>query len=298
LTINEHYLTALSRKKRRRSILGFPNERLAALTAVAKEACEFYKQSQSSNWDFIVRDSIPIVLFGDLDDYWDSPWRVITVGLNPSNHEFPERNPWQRFPDGKLARENILRGDIETAATKCMDAVLGYFKEDRGLRVWNWFRHYGEVLEGMNYDYGPGSKGVVLNTDYISPLASVDGFSDLKERQQQDLKDQADGWWLKLADCLDPDLVLLSFREEYFKEIKWKLGLRLLPRFHFEVRSTTTGAKPKEVRMYGRAGTSKRFIFGTTTRYPFFYSKEERTRLGRYIAEFLTEWSPHGKALS
>ena len=40
----------------------------------------------------------PILFFGDLDAYRASPLRVLTVGLNPSQHEFPTGNPFQRFP--------------------------------------------------------------------------------------------------------------------------------------------------------------------------------------------------------
>ena len=45
-----------------------------------------------------VTPAAPILFFGDLAAYRASPLRVLTVGLNPSLHEFPDGNPFQRFP--------------------------------------------------------------------------------------------------------------------------------------------------------------------------------------------------------
>jgi hypothetical protein len=46
----------------------------------------------------VIRPSVPNVWFGDLPAYEASPLRVVTVGLNPSNEEFPSTNPFCRFP--------------------------------------------------------------------------------------------------------------------------------------------------------------------------------------------------------
>ena len=45
-----------------------------------------------------VSPSIPISFFGDLHAYFSSRVRVLTVGLNPSLHEFPADSPFRRFP--------------------------------------------------------------------------------------------------------------------------------------------------------------------------------------------------------
>ena len=45
-----------------------------------------------------VTPAAPILFFGDLNAYRTSPVRVLTVGLNPSLHEFPVDEPFRRFP--------------------------------------------------------------------------------------------------------------------------------------------------------------------------------------------------------
>ena len=49
----------------------------------------------------VVRTSMPILFFGNLRAYLASPIRVLTVGLNPSWAEFPEEEPFRRFPPGE-----------------------------------------------------------------------------------------------------------------------------------------------------------------------------------------------------
>ena len=48
-----------------------------------------------------VNPSIPILFFGDLDAYFSSKVRVLSVGLNPSLHEFPSDSPFRRFPQAE-----------------------------------------------------------------------------------------------------------------------------------------------------------------------------------------------------
>lgn len=189
----------------------------------AEEACGFY--SEAAAWGFVVHPSIPIVFFGDLEAYWASRakgrWRVITVGLNPSAREYPERRRFSRFPDGRGVPSLIAKGRMKIAARASLKSVSSYFNASDGSKVYErWFKNYRDVLLAMGYDYSPNEAGgVALHTDYVSPLATNPGFPKLGVDQQRRLKMQAQGWWLRLLDCLRPDVVLISMRRGYFEEI-------------------------------------------------------------------------------
>ena len=45
----------------------------------------------------VVKPSIPILYFGDMQRYAASSLKVITVALNPSHHEFPVHDRFARF---------------------------------------------------------------------------------------------------------------------------------------------------------------------------------------------------------
>ena len=53
----------------------------------------------------IVKDSFPIVWFGNTRRYFHSKIKVVTIGLNPSKREFPDHNPDLRFPGARVAYE-------------------------------------------------------------------------------------------------------------------------------------------------------------------------------------------------
>lgn len=47
--------------------------------------CDFNKKK---NLTYVV-DTMPVVWFGDIEKYEHSEVKVVTVGINPSSHEFP-----------------------------------------------------------------------------------------------------------------------------------------------------------------------------------------------------------------
>ena len=65
------------------------------LIPVAKEAWKAFECAAPSSR---VSPAMPILFFGDVEAYSASPFRVVTVGLNPSLKEFPEDSPFKRFP--------------------------------------------------------------------------------------------------------------------------------------------------------------------------------------------------------
>ncbi len=66
-----------------------------------------------------VAPAAPILFFGDLDAYRNSPLRVVTVGLNPSLKELPTDDPFRRFPldgnDGDREPDRYLNGSCPQA---------------------------------------------------------------------------------------------------------------------------------------------------------------------------------------
>ena len=87
-----------------------------------------------------VSPSVPILFFGNLHAYFSSRMRVLTVGLNPSLHEFPADSPFRRFP---------LTEDITVSEPdRYLDALAAYFRTDpyRG-----WFSAFEPLLNGEDW---------------------------------------------------------------------------------------------------------------------------------------------------
>jgi hypothetical protein len=64
------------------------------------------------NLEYVVSESIPIPYFGDVRAFLDSKLRVFTAALNPSDREFPVRDPRFDVPNG-------LRGPLQLEAELC-----------------------------------------------------------------------------------------------------------------------------------------------------------------------------------
>ena len=258
------------------------------LLRLSEEACKFYQKAIT--WRFVVHPSMPIPFFGDLKGYWGSRKRVITVGLNPSAEEFSGRKRFERFPGGELVPKLIHQGKITQAAKRDFESVLGYFSAGGERAYERWFRNYRQVLRAMGYDYYPNAcAGVVLHTDYVSPLATTKGFSRLEDGQREDLKRQAQGWWFRLLECLDPDVVLISMRDEYFKEVACKLRLTEEQKKRYPPASS--GKKTRTSFWYQKRsrGRSERWfvVYEAPNVYPFLMSLGEKKKLGRHITRVL-----------
>src|SRR5271169_6315979 len=73
-----------------------------------REVWEVYRHFEDQ--PFLVKPSIPILFFGDSDQYFSSELKVITLGLNPSRIEFPEEDRFLRFSSARKVYPHILAG--------------------------------------------------------------------------------------------------------------------------------------------------------------------------------------------
>src|SRR5207249_4878736 len=94
--------------------------------ALSRLVAEAWSEYDMTDAECVVRPSIPILFFGEWRRYEESELRVVTVGLNPSRWEFPQGDPYSRFP---LAR-GLRCSPAITADTERYLAALGaYFRE-------------------------------------------------------------------------------------------------------------------------------------------------------------------------
>ena len=112
--------------------------------------------------------SIPILFFGDLQAYFDSAVRVLTVGLNPSRREFPSESDFQRFP--------IAEGIAVSEVNPYLDALSTYFRTHP---YRNWFRSFEPMLNGLGASYYEGQDSTALHTDICTPVATDPTWSRL-----------------------------------------------------------------------------------------------------------------------
>lgn len=173
----------------------------AALKDCAEEAWQQYDSFEGK--DVVVDPSIPILYFGDLDGYSRSEVKIVTVGLNPSNREFPDGNEKKRFDHAHIG-EGYL------------DTLNEYFGKNP-LR--SWFDNYDQLLQGLDASYYSEKENTALHTDLCSPLATKQTWNDLSDETQGNLISEGRPLWKDLIDQLAPDLIIASVAYEHLVDL-------------------------------------------------------------------------------
>ena len=150
-----------------------------ALSRLVKLAWDAFDKASDS--PSRVAPAAPILFFGDLDAYRNSPLRVVTVGLNPSLKEFPAKDPFRRFPlDG---------GDGDREPDRYLKAMSAYFRTDP---YGSWFGTFEPLLNGAGSSYYAGKTvSAALHTDICSPVATDPTWTGLGKTVRKTL--EADG---------------------------------------------------------------------------------------------------------
>lgn len=170
---------------------------------------EFYNDflnKKSLQYVQSAKTSLPIVWFGNLDKYFSSKIRILTIGLNPSNNEFTE----ERFLGVASAFETHDNQAV-------FDGLNKYFTFNP---YKDWFIAYERVLNRSNWNATYGgkvsrnlwAKNYAIHIDYFSAIATNPTWSKLDnvarvKLQRIDLFD-------KLFEILRPDIVLFSTSED------------------------------------------------------------------------------------
>ena len=155
--------------------------------------------------------SIPILFFGDLQAYFDSATRVLTVGLNPSRREFPSESDFQRFP--------IAEGIAVSEVNPYLDALSTYFRTHP---YRNWFRSFEPMLNGLGASYYEGRDSTALHTDICTPVATDPTWSRLDRASRRALEAEGSPLLHGLLEALRPQIVVLSVAKHHLSRIQFK----------------------------------------------------------------------------
>lgn len=208
-----------------------------------------------------VEPAAPILFFGDLDAYRASEIRVLTVGVNPSNHQFPSRWPFLRFPliDNAAARE----------PDRYIKALSAYFHGEPYLR---WLGAFKPLLEGIGASYSPGAASTALHTDIGSPVATNPTWTKLRSTEKAILETEGGPLWHRLLEALNPKMVVLSVAKRHLARIEFEA----LSEWKFVHTFEQTGSgEPRshpykiETRWYWVGGQPSLFVFGQAAQTPF-----------------------------
>ena len=173
---------------------------------------------------FVIKESIPIVWFGDIDAYLESNKRILTIGLNPSEQEFLSKSGDSLFDFGSQ-RFDLIDLDDGNRLNHLKKTLSNYFK----INPYNWFKKYNKLLSVVDCSYGCKEwdstiyNNTAIHIDIYSAIATSPTWGKLSKNQKDQLKNL--DLFKQLFNYLNPDVVLISVNKQVFEEIfyKWKL---------------------------------------------------------------------------
>jgi hypothetical protein len=177
------------------------------------------KQYSLVNQTSTVKGVIPILWFGDMNKYFNSDKKIVTVSLNPSNNEFGNDkkgiayNTQYRFPD--------YDGTIESLVI----AFNNYFKLNRNPYN-SWFKaSFGAILQSFDASHYDINKNNALHTDIAIPYATDPTWKGLSNAEKLYFEPIGQRIWHNLVEILEPDIILISASGGYQNKI-------LFPKIH------------------------------------------------------------------
>lgn len=150
-----------------------------------------------------VSPAVPILWFGDLDAYWKSDKKIVTVALNPSEIEFATNTP------------NVFSIETRFPGLLADPSPADYYKSMNGYFLHNpymtWFQGPERVLNALSASYKPGMTNTAVHIDVYAPVATTPHWNGLTQGQRDSLISSFSKYYDDMMGYLSPDIILASF---------------------------------------------------------------------------------------
>lgn len=154
---------------------------------------------------FIVKNSIPIIWFGDIDRFFSSTKRIVTISINPSLAEFSEK----RFNTNARSHDELK------------STLSHYFKFNPYIK---WFQQYEKILNVFDSSYYGNYPNTSIHIDVYSAIATNPTWGKLTSEQKDQIKNV--GLFNRLLELLNPDIILFSANQQVFNEVFYNYELK------------------------------------------------------------------------
>ncbi|MDE5601166.1 MAG: hypothetical protein K2J16_01560 [Clostridia bacterium] len=183
-----------------------------------------------------VRNSIPIIWFGDMEAYQKSDKKILTIGLNPSLREFPAYGR----PRFNLNANN---------ADALYKTLNNYFIDNP---YDNWFNNFERCLNRIDTSFGGKMSSAhfsntAIHIDVFSSIATNPTWGRLSDFEKDEVNQQE--LFQDLLDYLNPDIILMSVANECFMNT---LNIRNPIKIFYRHRKVEVYDENGRIMIYGR----------------------------------------------
>jgi hypothetical protein len=164
------------------------------------------------------KGSCPVFYFGDLSKYQKLPRRIVTVGKNPSFHEFDGHIEMQELRGfNKIRNERYHLNDIGFFDERFTD----YFQKKP---YWRWFKPLDVFIAALGF--GEFRDGVI-HTDFLTPIATQPTWNEFEKNHKDaslEVRNLGIKIWLETMELLRPEVVVITMGHSVFDDMKTSLN--------------------------------------------------------------------------
>lgn len=195
-------------------------KRYKELCEIVIDYCEDFNKKLSDNGckKAIVKDSIPIIWFGDIEEYCNSGKKVVTVGLNPSWHEFLEDE------NKKLQHPRFQKIDLQyindTKISTVIKTLNDYYDGVNANPFMEYFNQYEDLLHSADASYfAKRYSNTAIHIDAYSAIATLPKWGELDNKTKEKFKLNGKELYDKFIKFLNPDVILISVDNNTFTSL-------------------------------------------------------------------------------
>ncbi len=192
-------------------------------------------QNDSTLHPYLIKGTLPILYFGDIEAYFKSQYKIITAAINPSCEEFyyNESNrqiSYKRFPQFEsIAKENALS---DKNILQYLSALNGYFKTGNDYKKWFKTTPRDNLFAPFGASYYDNAPNRAIHTDTLSPFATFPTWGDIAKKSQRRFSDIGIPLWNELIEILEPDIIFMSLNKKYISHIDFYKTFRDYITYH------------------------------------------------------------------
>lgn len=217
-------------------------QKIERLINLAQKCYESFivAQNDSELRPYLIKGTLPILYFGDIEAYFKSQYKIITAAINPSCSEFyyDESNgqiSYDRFPQfERIAKANVLNNEN---TLQYLSALNSYFKTGNDYKKWFKTTPRNNLFAPFGASYYDNAPNRAIHTDTLSPFATFPTWSDIAKKSQgkriqRRFSDIGIPLWNELVEILEPDIIFMSLNKKYISHIDFYQTFRDYITYH------------------------------------------------------------------
>lgn len=198
-------------------------QKIERLMSLAQKCYESFivAQNNSELRPYLIKGTLPILYFGDIEAYFKSQYKIITAAINPSDNEFHNETTkeffYKRFPQFEgIVKENALNNEN---ILQYLSALNSYFKTGNDYKKWFKTTPRNNLFAPFSASYYDNAPNRVIHTDTLSPFATFPTWGDIAKKTQRRFSDIGIPLWNELVEILEPDIIFMSLNKKYISHI-------------------------------------------------------------------------------